>query len=50
MDLTMFKYHDECGRIGFTEDMYEKKDEIYNEFDNIENKLIEFLNIDWMFY
>ena len=28
MDLTMFKYHDECGRIGFTENMYEKKDEI----------------------
>lgn len=22
----------------------------YYEFDNIENKLIEFLNIDWMFY
>ena len=28
MNLTMFKYHDECGRIGFTEDMYEKKEEI----------------------
>lgn len=34
MDLTMFKYHDECGRIGFTEDMYEKKDEIYNQLDH----------------
>ena len=30
----MFKYHDECGRIGFTEDMYEKKDEIYNQLDH----------------
>ena len=34
MDLTMFKYHDECGRVGFTEDMYEKKDEIYNQLDH----------------
>lgn len=34
MDLTMFKYHDECGRIGFTEDMYEKKDEIYSQLDH----------------
>lgn len=38
MDLTMFKYHDECGRIGFTEDMYEKKDEIYSQLDKCSKK------------
>lgn len=38
MDLTMFKYHDECGRIGFTEDMYEKKDEIYNQLNKRSKK------------
>ena len=38
MNLDYFKYHDNCGRIGFTEDMYEKKDEIYQSLDKCSRK------------
>lgn len=45
MDLTMFKYHDECGRIGFTEDMVEKKNEFYDDLDyHSKQRFDSFLN------
>lgn len=45
MNLTRFKYHDECGRIGFTEDMIEKKNEFYDDLDyHSKQRFDSFLN------